>query len=81
MRIEGKNNRGDEWYIDSDENISVKLCSVCGNPIAIFGLLNQEGIKAIRFMKDSKVLGIFDLEEFGIKKDVRCHYCENVEFL
>ena len=78
MRIEGKNNKGERWYIDSEQDISVKQCSNCGNPTAIFSI-KQEGIKAIRFMRDDKVLAIFDLEEFSVKKDIVCHYCGNVE--
>ena len=80
MRIEGKNNIGEKWYIDSDNSVTVKVCSICGNPIAILSV-EQEGIKAIRFTKNDKVLGIFDLDEFKVKKDFSCKVCSNVEWL
>ena len=79
MRIEGKNNLGEKWYIDSDDKITVKSCNNCGNPIAILSV-KQEGIKVIRFMKDDKVLAIFDLEQFRLKH-VKCSFCSNVERL
>lgn len=89
MRIEGVDKIGKLWWVEADSDIEVRVCQLCGNPVAILNARPTQQVQKIRFMRPGEMpnpslikIGEFDLEV--IREHFRnfpepCPWCGYVE--
>ncbi len=79
----GQDKLGNYWYVESTQPVDVRVCKVCGNPVAILNVSPSQPVQKIRFTKplvSRQEMTIGEVHLDAIKKylgknPLQCSWC------